>query len=293
VLAVPPPSPPPPPLAFPTAERFLRELGGTLPLSFSAGIDGGNAAEALACGFAPLTLCTELLRAGGWGRFSRLLAAVEGRMRSLRARNLYELRLHAFGAGEAGLEEAGAIQRFNLGRYARSLPAARRSRAAALGRGPRSLPQPLKRLDCLSCDLCLTACPNGAFFLWETPGAQGPRRQYALWADACNDCGNCELWCPEAGAPQLVKERFFGGRAALEAEPLAREGFVIGPEGLQARLAGRWLHLGWEAPAGPQAEDGEPVPLMVGARLRQAAAICAPGAANPAAIRRERLAERP
>jgi putative selenate reductase len=34
--------------------------------------------------------------------------------------------------------------------------------------------------------------------------------QLATFADACNDCGNCDVFCPEDGGPYLEKPRFFG-----------------------------------------------------------------------------------
>lgn len=273
-------------LAMVLAERVLGELGEPLPLSFSAGLDAGNAADTLACGFAPLTLCTELLRSGGLGRLPRLLQAIETRMRELGARDLEEFRRTHLESAET---EPFAVQRGNLARLAQRLPEEPRYSAGGLGRPPRALEQPLARLDCLSCDLCLTACPNAAFFVYETPGAGGPARQYALWADACNECGNCELWCPEAGAPQLVKERVFSRREDLEREPASREGLVPAADGLQARLSGRWLRLGWNA-ALPEAEDGGVVDPGAGVRLlllRET--LFARGGSGPAALRREAL----
>jgi putative selenate reductase len=34
--------------------------------------------------------------------------------------------------------------------------------------------------------------------------------QLANYADACNDCGNCDVFCPEDGGPYVEKPRFFG-----------------------------------------------------------------------------------
>ena len=32
----------------------------------------------------------------------------------------------------------------------------------------------------------------------------------ANFADFCNDCGNCDVFCPEDGGPYVLKPRFFG-----------------------------------------------------------------------------------
>jgi putative selenate reductase len=94
-------------------------------------------------------------------------------------------------------------------------------------------------LDCAACDKCIPVCPNDANFAWETPArtvafrdllvvggalAPGPERslvlggrshQIANWADACNDCGNCDVFCPEDGGPHLEKPRLFSSLASF------------------------------------------------------------------------------
>ncbi|HRE87749.1 MAG TPA: hypothetical protein PK095_01300, partial [Myxococcota bacterium] len=60
-------------------ERF----GDALPISFSAGVDRKNAADTVACGFAPVTVCSDLLQPGGYGRMYGYLTELEGRMTAL------------------------------------------------------------------------------------------------------------------------------------------------------------------------------------------------------------------
>jgi putative selenate reductase len=38
--------------------------------------------------------------------------------------------------------------------------------------------------------------------------------QIATFQDFCNDCGNCDTFCPEDGGPYLEKPRFFGSLEA-------------------------------------------------------------------------------
>jgi putative selenate reductase len=75
-------------------------------------------------------------------------------------------------------------------------------------------------------------CPNDANFVYEIPPADleysnyrwnggrleevsGGRftvereHQIANYADFCNDCGNCDVFCPEDGGPYIEKPRFF------------------------------------------------------------------------------------
>ena len=36
------------------------------------------------------------------------------------------------------------------------------------------------------------------------------KHQLANFADFCNECGNCDVFCPEDGGPYAIKPRFFG-----------------------------------------------------------------------------------
>ena len=62
--------------------------------------------------------------------------------------------------------------------------------------------------------------------------------QIANFQDFCNDCGNCDTFCPEDGGPYLEKPRFFG---SLEAWQRAgtRDGFFVERRGRRGRGVGR------------------------------------------------------
>lgn len=99
---------------------------------------------------------------------------------------------------------------------------------------PRKIGSKLWLYDCIACDKCVPVCPNDANFVYETtqagdvaydnveltpagagriPGGVIPARkahQFANYADACNECGHCDNFCPEDGGPYLEKPRFFG-----------------------------------------------------------------------------------
>jgi putative selenate reductase len=58
-------------LAMTLVGRFRDVLGMDLPMSFSAGIDAQNAADAIALDLVPVTVCTDWLKTGGlFGRGS-------------------------------------------------------------------------------------------------------------------------------------------------------------------------------------------------------------------------------
>jgi putative selenate reductase len=215
----------------------VRRARPEVPLSFSAGVDSRNFADCVALGLAPVTVCTDLLKPGGYGRLPKYLENLEERMRGLGVRNVPDYVKKANGQGEDAIARAVA--------RAREDP---RYRAEAL-RPPRRIGRHLALFDCINCDKCLPACPNDANFVYETeplareyesyrveggrtvPVAGGrfearERHQIANFQDFCNDCGNCDTFCPEDGGPYLEKPRFFGSLAAWR-EQGARDGFFV------------------------------------------------------------------
>ena len=72
--------PPLHPLAIALVRRFRRTFGDRFPISFSAGIDEVNFADAVALGLKPVTVCTDLLKPGGYRRGWRYLGDLVKRM---------------------------------------------------------------------------------------------------------------------------------------------------------------------------------------------------------------------
>ncbi|HPW20480.1 MAG TPA: hypothetical protein PLE61_06665 [Vicinamibacterales bacterium] len=239
------------------AAEWREAFGPDLPLAFAGGVDAGNAADCVAAGLAPVTVCTDLLRAGGYGRLPRYLVRLDTRMRAAGARTIPEFVART--AGEAGVR-GDAVLRNARALAARALREPR-YRADANRTPPRKLGTRLGFWDCLSCSKCVPVCPNGAVFElevepfagevpvlevdtrgWRDIGRRCYRvakaRQIAVFADACNACGNCAVFCPEDGGPHLQKPLFFGSvESWLRAAP--RAGFVLSREGAARVLRGR------------------------------------------------------
>ncbi len=84
--------------------RFRERMGSAIPISFSAGIDAHNFAEAVAMNFAPVTTCTDLLRPGGYSRLSRYTEILGEKMRACGAARIPDFILRYRAQGAAAIE---------------------------------------------------------------------------------------------------------------------------------------------------------------------------------------------
>jgi putative selenate reductase len=108
--------PPLQPLAVALARRLQNDFAGKLDISFSGGADAFNAAELLACGLKPLTVCSDLLRPGGYARLRQYLEEIAKEMSDAKAATLDDLVLK-----RAKLADPAAAALRNLETYAAAL----------------------------------------------------------------------------------------------------------------------------------------------------------------------------
>ena len=283
-------------LAMLLVRRFRQKFDDRFPVSFSAGIDAGNFADAVALGLKPVSACSDLLQSGaysGYARGARYLVNLGKRMNAVGAADIDLFAIKAYGQAQAALEglalpaeqarvcQAALVQGGDLRAaageaFAAWVSAARllntesyvewvladpRYAAARNATPPKKMGTRLMLFDCLTCDKCIPVCPNDANFVlaipkgrlamerlvpngarWrsETTGviALDKPWQIGVFADACNECGNCDVFCPEDGAPYLSKPLFFGSVAAWANSP-KRDGFAFEILGEDVRLHGR------------------------------------------------------
>jgi putative selenate reductase len=321
-------------LALNLVQQFRERVETLVPISFSAGLNAKNVANAVAMGFVPVTTCTDLLKAGGYGRLHRYGENLGEAMRQAGATTIPEFVVRYAGCGAEAIErvvrqlrtsllEAGAgldqwqlrpveawvenavalrlrewldharqelretckqiehefaeiasdLPKSVLDAYAAKLANLEPllTEAAALlntpvlveratadpryrweqnKAAPRKVGSQLALFDCLNCDKCVPVCPNNANFIYEAAAVEIEYRNYELlaaggveavaggifkvakshqlanYADACNDCGNCDVFCPEDGGPNVEKPRFFGSNESFR-QHAGRNGFYI------------------------------------------------------------------
>ena len=271
-------------LATNLVDRFRDRFGDHFPISFSAGIDRKNFADAVAIGLTPITSCSDLLKAGGYSRATTYFRELDSRMDRLGVNTIPDYIIKAYGNAEQALSECGkeaedskidecrkALEEgtslleaagedlygrwlsqcklLNTQTYAENATLDQRYALVKNSKPPTKVGSMLELFDCLTCDKCIPVCPNDANFMLSIPPEQVPvktltfedgswsveesgklvlekKHQIANFADFCNECGNCDIFCPEDGGPYVLKPRFFGSRESFR-EFSNHDGFFI------------------------------------------------------------------
>ena len=117
-------------LAVELLDRFRQQFGDRFPVSFSAGIDRGNFPDMVALGLVPVTVCSDLLKTGGYGRAFGYFQALADRMGAVNARDIDELVILGHGQGARALETL-SLDESARQRCAEALDSGRSLRAAA------------------------------------------------------------------------------------------------------------------------------------------------------------------
>ena len=79
----------------------------------------------------------------------------------------------------------------------------------------------------------------------RSPSLDGGFRQpyqIACFAELCNDCGNCEVFCPDRGAPSRLKLRLFADEGAWRRDA-PRDAFWMRDGNIACRIGGSEFFL--------------------------------------------------
>ncbi|MCI0690639.1 glutamate synthase [candidate division KSB1 bacterium] len=223
-------------LAMALVEDWRKVFGSEMPISFSAGIDQHNFSDAVAAGLVPITTCSDLLKPGGYGRLYKYLLNLESKMRELGAVSVSDY-IIKWGSRKDDIDAAIIANTSEVMAKVLADPRYSQSKNKSV---PRKIDSHLVLFDCINCDKCIPVCPNDANFYYELQPLEveyanyciGPEgiveeipggvlrieksHQIANYADFCNECGNCDVFCPEHGGPYIKKPRFFGSRESWE-----------------------------------------------------------------------------
>ncbi|MAT05086.1 MAG: glutamate synthase [Acidimicrobiaceae bacterium] len=194
---------------------------GDVMVSFSAGITKENLPEAIAMGVNPATVCSDLLKPGGYGRLAPMLKALTTAVRDDGCTDLASWKAQRQAAAEAAGFATSCAQHVADIRGAGVDP----YHLDGNSKLPREVDNDLQMFGCVACNFCVTVCPNDAFTNIRSLDGMEGRQQYLVFSELCNECGNCMVFCPERGDPAMIKPRLYTDRGLYEARD--GQGFLI------------------------------------------------------------------
>jgi len=209
---------------------------GEIMVSFSAGVTKDNMADTIAMGVNPATVCSDLLKPGGYGRLQPMLRELAKAVRDSGADNLTDWRQARQKDAVAGGHASTAAKHVDaILRPDGVEPYHLRGNQKL----PRAVDHDLEMFGCVACNFCVTVCPNDAFFSILTPdwlkedlGDGAGRQQYMVLSELCNDCGNCMTFCPEEGDPAVIKPRLYTDADLFAQRSTQGQSFLLSADGV-------------------------------------------------------------
>lgn len=254
-------------LSMNVMKRFRKAMGPDYHTSFSAGVTIKNVADTISCGMRPVTVCTDLLKTGGYTRMAMYLDRLKTEMEKLGATTLDGFITRK--AGRTDSDDTAEAAFRNMNELVPDLASDPQYHFESNRKDPPSIDSELDFFDCITCNKCLPVCPNAAnFFLpigemdlavsdYRHSGGRFTRTdgrrftlekkaQIANLADFCNECGDCDPYCPEKGGPFVEKPRFFFNRQTYELYADGDGFFFPDPGTLEGVYRGKHYILSFE-----------------------------------------------
>jgi putative selenate reductase len=142
------------PISINLAARLQAEFEGALDISFSAGTDCFNFADVIACNLRPVTVCSDILKPGGYGRLSQYLAELDQACQNAGANTPEEFIL----SRGAETQEVSQAALGNLQAYAQSVLTEAAYQKSRFPFDSIKTPRKLNVFDCIEAP-CMTTCP--------------------------------------------------------------------------------------------------------------------------------------
>lgn len=138
------------------AAKLQKEFDGSLDISFSAGADCFNLSDILSCGLKPVTVCSDILKPGGYGRMTQYLAMAKAAFETQKAASISEYTLAK--AADSDNEADAALE--NLIRYAEQIKSFDHYHKKTFPYDNIKTRRLLNGFDCISAP-CKGTCPAG------------------------------------------------------------------------------------------------------------------------------------
>lgn len=140
------------PITVNAAALLQNEFNGELNISFSGGADAFNFAELVACNLTPVTVCSDLLKPGG---YSRLPQYHENLLKAMKENNCDSIEEYVTTKGNSSNDQDASLN--NLNKYAEKTIESPRYKKSILKNHTIKTKRELTQLDCIHAP-CIEAC---------------------------------------------------------------------------------------------------------------------------------------
>jgi len=254
-------------LSMNAMHNFRSKMSPDFHISFSAGITKHNVADSVKCNMKPITSCTDLLTTSGYMRMYDYFVAVKKEMKKNNSNNINQYIINS--ADDINISDVNIAGVKNSNTIVPQLVDNPRYHYSKNQKEPPKIDSHLVLFDCITCNKCLPVCPNAANFSITTgkedfsftnykisDGSLIPtskekfvleyETQIANLADFCNDCGDCDTYCPEYGGPFIQKPRFFSSKESFETHKNNNGYYFLNSTTLRGCIDGREYELSYK-----------------------------------------------
>ena len=141
------------PLTINLAKKLQTDFHGELDISFSAGVDAFNVSDTLACNLKPITVCSDLLKPGGYLRLIQYLDELQKHFIQVNAKSIDEF-ISKRSNSKKNINEAGLK---NLNEYANNVIENKYYHKSNFPYENIKTPRELTEYDCIHAP-CIEAC---------------------------------------------------------------------------------------------------------------------------------------
>ncbi len=142
------------PLAINLAKKLQTDFNGELDISFSAGVTAFNIHKVVSCGLTPATVCSDILKPGGYGLMFQYLKNLKSEFKKAKCESIEEFILKI--SGEKIKAEAILT---NLTKYAEQVISDNYYKKTAYQEPSIKTERPLNYFDCIHAP-CVVTCPT-------------------------------------------------------------------------------------------------------------------------------------
>ncbi|MFC1863577.1 NAD(P)-binding protein, partial [Thermodesulfobacteriota bacterium] len=142
------------PISVNLARKLQDEFDGKLDISFSAGSDCFNISDILACNIAPITVCSDILKPGGYGRISQYIEQIKSKFQKVKVKSINEF-IQARNKNNGDSKQEGF---HNLVRYSESVIDNKQYHKSIFPFENIKTERELTVFDCVKAP-CVTTCP--------------------------------------------------------------------------------------------------------------------------------------